>query len=152
MVALLDVNFLVAMFHAGHIHHEAAHAWFEEHAKLGWATCPITEMGMLRVLSNPTLQLSDARLSQVSQRMIAFCNHPKYHFWPDSISLAAENTWALQLARGYKQVTDIYLLALAVRNRGRLVTFDQNIPLRAVRGTSAKNLVLVKPPNIGHNC
>lgn len=53
MVALLDVNVLVALFDPAHVHHDAAHAWFGEHCAQGWATCALTENGLVRVLSNP---------------------------------------------------------------------------------------------------
>jgi toxin-antitoxin system PIN domain toxin len=124
-VALLDVNFLVALFDQDHIHHEPAHSWFAAHRADGWATCPLTENGVIRILSN--LAYSDALESadQIRDRLDALCKTGDHVFWGDSISLR-DGRFDLS-AVTHRQLTDLYLLALAIENGGRLATFDGRI-------------------------
>jgi uncharacterized protein len=143
MANLLDVNLLVALFHPRHIHHEVAHSWFAEHVDEGWATCPITLNGACRVLSNPAAGLAGARVSEVATHLRHFCQSPRHQFWPASVSVLDESLFALEYLHGHKQITDAYLLGMAIRNGGRLVTFDRNIPIRAVRGATRDDVVLV---------
>lgn len=143
MANLLDVNFLVALFHPGHLHHEPAHAWFAERADEGWATCPVTLNGACRVLSNPAVGLTGARASEVAARLRHLCSSPHHSFWPASVSLLDESLFAMEYLQGHKQITDAYLLGMAVRNGGRLVTFDRDIPIRVVKGATARDVVVV---------
>jgi len=129
--ALLDVNVLVALFDPGHVHHEAAHDWFADNAADGWATCPITESGFVRVLSavgSPAL-----RPATLVQHLRQFCASPAHEFWPDTISLADATVFDLSFT-SHRNLTDIYLFGLARQKNGRLATFDRTIPLKAVAG------------------
>jgi toxin-antitoxin system PIN domain toxin len=138
-VALLDVNVLIALFDSGHVHSQSAHDWFREHSRHGWATCPLTQNGCLRILGHP--RFTNARIPRDGAGMLAtFCSHPKHEFWADSISIADDAFLALDHLQGVKQLTDVYLLALAVRRGGHLATFDRSIPWRAVRGAKASHL------------
>jgi toxin-antitoxin system PIN domain toxin len=139
--ALLDVNFLIALFDPDHVHHEAAHAWFGSHRSSGWATCPLTENGVVRILSNPAYSASAERPGEVARRLASFRDSGDHAFWPDDISLCDSRIFDLGL--GHRQLTDVYLLALAVRRDGRLATFDRSIPGKAVRGARAGHLVVV---------
>jgi uncharacterized protein len=139
--ALLDVNVLVALFDPHHIHHDAAHDWFAENRDAGWATCPITETGFVRVVSHPAYGLGE-RVETATARLRAFCDSGGHQFWRDAISLRDE-IFDLSRAGSAKQLTDIYLLGLAVNRKGRLATLDRTIPVSAVRGASSETLALV---------
>lgn len=141
--ALLDVNVLVALFDPAHPNHDEAHAWFGAHRKDGWAASPLTLNGCVRVLSNPGYPTVQATPAEVVGRLRVLCRGTHYAFWPDSVSLLDETLFRPDLIAGSQQITDIYLLGLAVRNRGRLVTFDRRIPLPAVVGARSQHLELL---------
>ena len=141
-VALLDVNVLVALFDPAHLHHEDAHRWFGPNRKHGWATCPITVNGCIRVLSNPAYPTVEATAGEVTDHLRSFCASPHHHFWTDSVSLLDDTLFRQSMISGHQKITDIYLLGLVVRNHGRLATFDRSIPLKAVHGAVPGNLVL----------
>lgn len=142
-VALLDVNFLVALFDPDHLHHEVAHAWFGRHRGSGWATCPLTENGLLRVLSSPAYRAQPLLAAELVERLAAFRASGDHCFWPDDLSLCDRARFASGLPIAHRQITDIYLLALAVARDGRLATFDRSIPLGPVAGASERHLVLL---------
>jgi len=131
--ALLDVNVLVALFNPDHIHHDAAHDWFSQARVHGWATCPLTELGLVRILSNAAYWPGAERCAVVGDRLRQFCASGHHQFWRDSLSLS-EETFNWSLVKGHRQLTDIYLLGLAVKRGGALATFDRTIPLTAVAG------------------
>lgn len=140
--ALLDVNVLIALFDPGHVHHDAAHDWFADHTGNGWATCPVTEAGFIRVLSglgSPTL-----RPATLIEHLRTFCTSPAHEFWPDALSLADAKLFNLSFAT-HRNLTDVYLLGLARRNGGRLATFDRTIPLKAVVGARRGMLEVIGP-------
>lgn len=142
-VGLLDVNVLIALFDPDHVHHEIAHDWFGDNRAAGWATCPLTEIGFLRVLSNPARGGEIRAVAELVARLRKFCASGQHHFWPDSISLHDERVFDASLVRGHKQLTDVYLLGLAVKRGGRLVTFDHSVPLGAVKGARRESLEVV---------
>ncbi len=146
MAALLDVNVLVALFDPVHAHHEAAHEWFGQNRKRGWATCPLTENGTVRVLSNPAYPGRRTTVRDAIRRLDDFLESGDHTFWPDSVSLCDENLIRPDHLLGHRQLTDVYLLALAVTNGGWLVTFDRNFPLAAVEGAEADHLVRLAQP------
>ena len=143
LVALLDVNLLVALFDPDHIHHDLAHDWFEDHHQYGWATCPITENGFVRVLSNPAYGATVTRPAAIVERLAQFCSSKHHVFWPNAVSLADSEIFAPAMIRGHRQVTDVYLLGLAKKMGGCLVTFDRTIPLGAVAGATQSMLAIV---------
>lgn len=142
-IALLDVNVLVALFDPAHNDHEDAHSWFGRNRKHGWATSPITMNGCMRVLSNPAYPTVHATPADVASRLRTLCSDPDHHFWEDSVALADEMLFRHSMIAGHQKITDVYLLGLAVRNHGRLATFDQSIPLKAVLGAGHRNLALI---------
>jgi toxin-antitoxin system PIN domain toxin len=142
--ALLDVNFLVALFNPDHIHHEAAHDWFADNRTDGWATCPLTELGLVRILANPAYWSAAERTAAVLERLRKFRSSGNHHFWPDSLSLS-DTLFDLSHASGHRQLTDIYLLGLAVKRHGRLATFDRTIPVKAVAGATRESLAVISP-------
>ena len=142
-IALLDVNILVALLDSAHPNHEDAHTWFGRSRKRGWATCSITVNGCVRVLSNPAYPTVDATPMEVVRRLRIMCESGNHEFWSDSVSLLDEKLFRIALLPGHQKITDAHLLALAVRNRGRLVTFDRSIPLKVVIDARAEHLELL---------
>lgn len=140
MRALLDINVLIALHDRDHIHHERAALWMEANIEQGWATCPLTQNGCLRIMSQPGYSnpLPLASLVTMLQRSTATSFH---RLLADDISILDSERFHHPHIHGPRQLTDLYLLALAVRNAGRLVTLDIRIPLSAVHGASAEHLV-----------
>lgn len=132
--ALLDVNVLVALFDPDHIHHDLAHDWFADNRPRGWATCPVTENGFVRVLSNPAYGSAVSRPSELVARLRRFCRSGHHQFWPDVVSLTDESLFDPAFVGGHRQITDVYLLGLAKKRGGRLATFDRTITRKAVVG------------------
>ena len=135
-VALLDVNVLLALFHEGHVHHDVAHDWFVDQGASGWASCPLTENGLLRILGSPARVKEHLPLRDVSDLLKTFCDHSAHQFWPDDISIRDTDRFNVEAIRGHQQVTDVFLLGLAVKHGGRFVTLDQRVPLAAVKGAT----------------
>ncbi len=144
-VSLLDVNVLVALFDPDHVHHDLAHDWFADHRADGWATCAVTENGFVRVVSNPRYQPDAPRPAIALDHLRRFCASGDHHFWADAVSLRDEELFDLTEARGHRQVTDVYLLGLALRLGGRLATFDRTIPPAAVEGAGTETLLVIAP-------
>jgi toxin-antitoxin system PIN domain toxin len=140
MRSLLDVNVLIALLDQGHAMHAIASDWFAVNARAGWASCPITQNGCVRVMSHPGYPNS-VPVAAVAERLAEATAMPIHEFWPDDVSLVDPRIVDRSRVHGARQITDVYLLALAVRRRGRLVTFDDSIPLGAVPAAGKKNLV-----------
>ena len=143
MIALLDVNVLVALFDPAHLHHEAAHVWFGRNRSRRWATCPVTENALVRVLSNPSYPGRRTTIEDATARLRVFCSDRLHVFWADSVSIRDTGGFRWNHVQGPRQLTDIYLLALSVSNEGRLATFDSTISLRAVQSAAPNNLELL---------
>jgi toxin-antitoxin system PIN domain toxin len=143
VIALLDVSVLLPLFDATHQHHELAHDWFEDHRRHGWATCPITENGFVRLVTRPSFVNPPHRAVDVVPRLTALRKSGDHKFWPASLSLTDEGVFNLELIQGHKQLTDVYLLGLATANGGALATFDRSVHLRAVKGATKANLVVI---------
>jgi len=144
-VSLLDVNVLVALFDPDHVHHDPAHDWFADSRVEGWATCPLTENGLVRILSNPAYGSTSERPSAIVNRLRTFCDSGGHVFWPDQLSLRDSSVFPAALPVTSRQLTDICLLALARHRGGRLVTFDHAIPVKAVRGATSADLLVIAP-------
>jgi toxin-antitoxin system PIN domain toxin len=144
-VALLDVNVLVALFDPDHVHHDLAHGWFAENGSAGFATCPLTENGFVRVVTHPAYHPDPPRPAVVFDRLRKFCEGGRHHFWPDSVSLRDESVFIVENLAGHRQLTDIYLLGLARKMGGRLATFDRAISMSAVKGARATHLAIIEP-------
>ena len=143
--ALLDINVLVALFDPDHVHHELAHDWFSEEGARGWATCPLTENGFVRVVSNLAYGSPVHRVEDLAARLRRFCRQPGHRFWPDVVSLLDEELFDLSVLGSPRHLTDVYLLGLAKKMDGRLVTFDRAIARKAVRGASDSTLEVIAP-------
>ena len=146
-IALLDVNVLLALSNPKHMHHEIAHDWFADHHALGWATCAVTENGFVRVLSNAAAGAGTFRPAEVIDILRRFCSVKEHVFWPDSVSLTDAKLFNAAMIRGYRQVSDIYLLGLAKKMGGYLATFDAGIPLSAVVGATRDTIAVISAGN-----
>lgn len=142
MRALLDVNVLIALLDADHSLHRRATDWFAGHAASGWASCPITENGCARIMSHPGYPNPLPVRSVIDRLAEASASH-LHEFWPDDISLLDARVADSARLHGPRQVTDVYLLALAVRHGGRFVTFDAAVSREAVIGAGEDRLVVL---------
>jgi toxin-antitoxin system PIN domain toxin len=140
--ALLDVNFLLALLQPDHAHFERAHQWWETNKVHGWASCPLTQNGFVRIVSQASYPqpLPVAHALETLSDQIVRTDH---QFWPDDISLLDAELIDGARLLGPKHLTDVYLLALAVKHGGRLVTFDRGIPLRSVRRAEQRHMVVL---------
>ena len=141
--ALLDVNVLVALFNPDHVHHDLAHDWFADHHDSGWATCPLTENGFVRVLSAPNKEAPPLRAAELLERLRTFCKSANHVFWPDAPSIRDASLFNPAFMHGHRQLTDIYLLGLAKKMNGTLATFDRTIPLASVVGATRTTLSVI---------
>ena len=140
---LLDVNVWIALFDDAHVASPRAND-FIDMAGVRIATCPLVENGVIRVLNLPSYGRRGALgLQAVRAQLIRACNTLDHEFWADSISLRDDAAIDFNRVHGHNQITDLYLLTLAVRNGGTLVTFDQSIPLDAVRGATQLHLTIL---------
>ena len=140
---LLDVNVLVALFDPAHPNHRDAHRWFASHRQLGWASCPVTLHGCIRVLSNPAYPTVQARPEEVMDHLRVLCSRPDHEFWRESVSLLDDRLFRGRMIEGHNKITDVYLLGLALRHKSRLATFDRSIPLKAVVGAEPQHVELL---------
>ena len=141
--ALLDVNVLVALFDPDHVHHDTAHDWFADSHGDGWATCPITENGVVRILSNLRYSPTAEPSARIVMRLRGMCESRHHLFWADDVSLRDVHRFAETAPISHRQVTDAYLLGLAKQHGGRLATFDRTIPLETVHGGVADDLIVI---------
>ena len=146
MRSLLDINVIIALLDRGHVMHGAARHWMERELHHGWATCPITQNGVLRIMSQPAYP-NHRPVAQVAERLEEACNHDSHVFWPGQISLLSKGLIRWERMLGPRQITDSYLLALAVIHGGRFVSFDQRIPVDFVPDASHTHLTVIELPN-----
>ena len=141
--ALLDLNILMALLWPAHEHHDAAHRWAAARRRAGWATCTLTQLGFVRLVSNPSFSkeaLSPARAVVLLAENLA---HPAHEFWSEDVPLPEAVAGMEGSLQGYRQVTDLYLLSLAHRRKGVLATFDRGI--RTLAGDDLKAALEVIP-------
>ena len=142
MTSLLDVNVLIALLDADHVHHLRAKHWLLSQADPAWASCPITQNGFVRITSQAAYP-GHVTVSQSVSLLASAASSPHHQFWPDDLSLLDDSIINFAVLHGSKQVTDVYLLALAVKNGGRLVAFDRAITLNSVLGAEPDHLVIL---------
>lgn len=142
MRALLDVNVLIALLDADHSLHARATKWFASHARGGWASCPITQNGCMRVMSHPSYP-NALPVRAVMERLAEASASTFHEFWPDDVSLLDAEVADPARIHGPRQLTDFYLLALAVRHNGQFITFDASVSLDAIRSAEKKHLLIL---------
>lgn len=145
--ALIDVNVLIALLWRPHAFHQPAMRWFSQQGKHGWATCSHTQAGFVRVLSNPAVNTSAPTPAKALALLKSSTEMNPYHrFWIDSLPLTAISVNLQNKIRGHNQITDAYLLALAIHHKARLVTFDTGIQSLAPKGSPEYDaLVILRP-------
>lgn len=144
MAALLDVNALIALVDQDHVHHEPMRRWFRANAGRGWATCSITENGMVRVLAQPAYPSGQRKPAEAIQVLSALkaAYRQVHEFWKDDVSLSDPSLFDPVYIAGARQVTDAYLLGLAARRKQRVVSFDRSLPWQAIRNGSPQLMEL----------
>jgi toxin-antitoxin system PIN domain toxin len=130
---LLDVSVLIALIDPTHVGHDAAHQWFAATGAASWATCPVTENGVIRIVGHPRYPNSAGSPAAVAPIVARLRALPGHVFWPDDYSLMNSVIVDVAEIATPAQVTDTYLLALAVANKGRLATLDRRLSPKAVR-------------------
>lgn len=141
MAALLDINLLIALAWPSHVHHQPALAWFKKNQASGWATCPLTESGFVRVSSNKAI-VPEARSPQEAISLLRLIiAQPHHEFWHDDVSFASTAYLDTIPLVGHRQVTDAHLLTLAQRRGGRLATLDGKIRGLLPRNQSASEVL-----------
>lgn len=143
MRALLDVNVLIALLDAAHVHHAQAHGWLHRNIGHGWASCPITQNGCIRIMSQPGYP-GALPSAEVAERLAEAAAGPAHAFWPDDVNLLGAGAVDWSRVLGHRQITDTYLLALAVRHGGRLASFDRRISEQAVPGAKTGHLATLE--------
>jgi len=139
---LLDINVLIALIDPAHVQHDRAHLWFAARGQKAWATCPITENGVLRIVGHPRYPNSPGSPAAVAELLSAFRQLPGHTFWPDDLSLLDREQVNAGRLLDSAHVTDSYLLALARAHEGQLATFDRRLVTDAVlKGPQALHLI-----------
>lgn len=140
MRALLDVNVLIALLDQDHSLHQRAWGWFGARVADGWASCPLTQNGCVRIMSSPGYR-NPLPVAAVVERLREAVADSHHEFWPDEVSILDPGVVDSTRIHGPRQITDLYLLALAVRHGGRLATFDASISIGSVSGAEKRHLV-----------
>ena len=142
MRSLLDVNVLIALMDSNHSSHRRAMAWLGDHGADGWASCPITQNGCIRIISHPGYPNTQS-VRNIALRLQTATRDAVHEFWADDVSLLDDRVIDTRRVHGPRQLTDVYLLALAVQHGGRFVTFDASIALAAARNASPAHLLVL---------
>lgn len=142
---LLDINVLIALIDPAHISHDAAHRWFETQGQTAWATCPLTENGVIRIVGHPKYPGTPGSPAKVAALVTQLRTLEGHVFWPDDISLVGDERITVARVLTSGQVTDTYLLALAASHGGRLASFDRRLAVNAVNGGKAAFHLITEP-------
>jgi toxin-antitoxin system PIN domain toxin len=141
VISLLDINILVALAWPNHEHHESAARWFQENEKAGWATCPVTQSGFIRVSSNQRI-IPEAKSPREAAELLArIVGLPNHVFFADDRGLVSSSFVDFGKLTGYRQVTDAHLLGIALRHGGRLATLDRGLKGLIPKGYSLEEAI-----------
>lgn len=141
--ALLDLNILTALLWPAHEHHDAAHRWFHARANARWATCALTQLGFVRIVSNPAFSRDALSPSGGVALLAANLSHATHEFWPEHLQVPAAVKGMEPALKGHRQLMNAYLLALAIRRKGLLATFDRG--LRSLAGEAFDSALEIVP-------
>lgn len=144
-VSLLDVNVLLALAWPNHIHHVAAHRWFAQNHAVGWATCPLTQLGFARLAMQPAVVKVPILFGDVMEALARMTAHQAHTFWPLAGGLADIREEIRARVVGHHQLADAVLLDLAIRHQGRLATFDRRIAALAPPDSDLGDAVAMIP-------
>jgi len=141
--ALLDLNILTALLWPAHEHHDVAHRWFGARASARWATCSLTQLGFVRIVSNPAFSRDALSPAEAVALLAENLTHPGHQFWTESLEVPAALKCMGAGLQGYRQLTDAYLLALANSRKGVLATFDRGV--RTLAGKTFDSALEIVP-------
>jgi|688.fasta_scaffold117074_3 toxin-antitoxin system PIN domain toxin len=140
---LLDINLLIALLDPDHAFHAIAHQWWGKKGQ-SWASCPITENGLIRIMASSAYSKNtQLTVADITELLSVFVSNTDHVFWYDDLSLRDQREFQHTSILSSKHLTDLYLLALATKNQGALVTFDQNISTSPVTSANAENLLIL---------
>ncbi len=142
MRALLDVKVLIALLDAAHVHHRQAKAWLSQNIRQGWASCPLTQIGCVRIISQPAYPNRQPAAAVADRLQVAAADR-HHEFWPADVNLLGGARIDFASVLTSRHVTDLYLLTLAVQHGGRFVTFDRHVPRVAVNSAQARHVVVI---------
>lgn len=142
-VHLLDANVLIALIDGRHVANPLVTEWFSDNARTGWASCPLTQNAVLRIVGGPGYRNTPGSPAAVGRNLADLLTHAGHEFWPDDISLLDETIFVPDRLTSSGQLTDTYLLGLAVRRNGRLATLDRRLVANAVRN-GARHLHVIQ--------
>jgi toxin-antitoxin system PIN domain toxin len=142
-VFLLDVNVLLALAWPTHVHHAAAHRWFAENRAAGWATCPLTQLGFVRLSMQPAVVKMPILFGDVMEAMARSTASAEHRFWALGYGLAGIRDEIRERIVGHHQLADALLLDLAIRSGGRLATFDRKIVALLAGDSELRDVVAV---------
>ena len=144
MRSLLDVNVILALIDFDHVFHARSHDWWNGVNDNGWASCPLTENGVVRIMSRPRYSAPEQYSpKEIINWLTEFIRDTDHEFWPDALSLTDPRLFDHGRILGPRQITDHYLLALAVSHNAIFVTFDQSISTAAVKNALPGNLLVI---------
>ena len=141
---LLDVSVLVALFWRHHQFHEVVQSWFAKNARAGWATCAPTEAAFVRIVSNPAFSASAVSPGEAVELLEVNLSHPNHRFWQDEDGFVAAVKRVRGPLFGHRQVTDAYLLGLALGRKARLTTLDRGIPHLLPEGVRTNTVEVIR--------
>lgn len=141
--SLLDVNVLIALLWPEHESHERAQRWFRQNASLGWATCAMTQAGFVRIVSNPAFSRRAVSAQDAFAVLRASLRHPAHHFWTEDVGIAEAFASLDRTLLGHQQITDAYLLGLAIHKKGRFATLDAGIKSLLSEDNTSRALITV---------
>ena len=140
---LLDVNVLIALMWPAHEGHRLAQNWFSQNSSEGWATCPFTQAAFVRIISNPAFSRDAVTPREAMKILEANMKHAAHQFWADEISFVEATRPFAQRLMGHQQVTDAYLLGLAMHKKGKLATMDRGVLESLPERSIERNLVAI---------
>jgi toxin-antitoxin system PIN domain toxin len=140
---LLDVNVLIALLWPPHEAHARAQRWFAQNARHGWATCAMTQAGFVRIVSNPVFSRRSVSPRDALEVLSGSLRHPAHHFWTEDIGVTEALAHFGRRLLGHQQITDAYLLGLAIQKKGRLATLDASLSSLLSDQSAARNRLVL---------
>ena len=142
-VRLLDVNVLIALLWPPHAAHARAQRWFAQNAHQGWATCAMTQASFVRIVSNPVFSRRVVSPLDALEVLSGSLQHPAHRFWAEDVGVMQALAHFGRCLIGHQQITDAYLLGLAIHKKGRLVTLDGSLGSLLSDQSGAKNRIVL---------
>jgi toxin-antitoxin system PIN domain toxin len=140
---LLDVNVLIALLWPPHEAHARAQRWFAQNARHGWATCAMTQGGFVRIVSNPIFSRRAVSPRDALEVLSGSLQHPAHHFWTEDIGVTEALAHFGRRLLGHQQITDAYLLGLAIQKKGRLATLDTSLSSLLSEQSAARTRIVL---------